>query len=246
MWRYKDKLCMMVSELTSWSSESSLELLLESSPEEMRSTSTTLLPGSSLEESTLTYMCVDHFILRVEEKTLPLHGGYRWSPPTWPLCACTASSLKGSRQYGLDGGWISLHANLNFFCKVTVRVWNFRDYFRNLRMGQPLKIIMALLRFVSSERIRGIPRITWWKIDLANSRRTRELPTSRSETNPNRSSREQAWTWMSKHINQSTHETRFILWFSLPQRLAYVHVVEEATKAKDHQNPLFSLTYHFG
>jgi hypothetical protein len=51
---------------------------------------------------------------------------------------------------------------------------------------------------------------------------------------------------MSKHINQSTHETRFILWFSSPQRLAYVHVVEEATKAKDHKDPLLSLTYHFG
>jgi hypothetical protein len=69
---------MMVSELASWSSESSSELLLESSPElfpesspeEMRSTSTTLLPGSSLEESTLTSMRVDRFFLRVEEKNL--------------------------------------------------------------------------------------------------------------------------------------------------------------------------------
>jgi hypothetical protein len=50
---------MMVSELASWSSESSPELLPESSPEllleslqeEMRSTSTTLLPGSSLEDT---------------------------------------------------------------------------------------------------------------------------------------------------------------------------------------------------
>jgi hypothetical protein len=41
--------CVMVSELASWSSESSLELFPESSPEEMRSTSTTLLLGSSLE-----------------------------------------------------------------------------------------------------------------------------------------------------------------------------------------------------
>jgi hypothetical protein len=49
-------LCVMVSELASWSSESSPELLpesspellLESSPEEMWSTSTTLLPGSPL------------------------------------------------------------------------------------------------------------------------------------------------------------------------------------------------------
>jgi hypothetical protein len=39
----------------------------------------------------LTSMRVDHFFLRVEEKTLPLHGGRRWSPPTCPLCACTAS-----------------------------------------------------------------------------------------------------------------------------------------------------------
>jgi hypothetical protein len=74
--------CVMVSELASWSSElspdllpeSSPELLPESSPEEMMSTSTTFLPGSSLEDSTLTSMCVDRFFLRVEEKTLPLHG----------------------------------------------------------------------------------------------------------------------------------------------------------------------------
>jgi hypothetical protein len=92
--------CVMVSELASWSSvsspellpESSLELLPESLPEEMRSTSTTLLPGSSLEESVLTTIRVDRFFLRVEEKTLPLHGGHRWSPPTWPLRVCTASS----------------------------------------------------------------------------------------------------------------------------------------------------------
>jgi hypothetical protein len=50
--------CVMVSELASWSSESSPELS-ESSPEllpeslleEMSSTSTTLLPGSSLEDT---------------------------------------------------------------------------------------------------------------------------------------------------------------------------------------------------
>jgi hypothetical protein len=67
--------CMMVSELASWSSESSPELLPESSPEllpessagEMRSTSTTLLPESSLEESTLKSMRVDHCFLHVEE-----------------------------------------------------------------------------------------------------------------------------------------------------------------------------------
>jgi hypothetical protein len=61
----------MVSELASWSSELSPELLPESSlkllPEEMRSTSTTLLPGSSLEESALTSMHVDRFFLRVQE-----------------------------------------------------------------------------------------------------------------------------------------------------------------------------------
>jgi hypothetical protein len=51
--------CVMVTELASWSSESSLELLPESSPEEKRSTSTTLLPGSSLEEFVLTSMRVD-------------------------------------------------------------------------------------------------------------------------------------------------------------------------------------------
>jgi hypothetical protein len=48
-------LCVMVSELASWSSELSPELLPEllpeSLPEEMRSTSTTLLPGSSLEDT---------------------------------------------------------------------------------------------------------------------------------------------------------------------------------------------------
>jgi hypothetical protein len=76
--------CMMVSELVSWSSESSPELLLElslkllpessmellpeSSLEEMRFTSTTLLPGSLLEESALTSMHVDCFFLRVDEK----------------------------------------------------------------------------------------------------------------------------------------------------------------------------------
>jgi hypothetical protein len=84
--------CMMVSELASCSSESSPELLPESSPEEMRSTSTTLLPGASLEESALTSMHVDRFFLRVEEKNLPLYGECRWSPPTWPLLACTTSS----------------------------------------------------------------------------------------------------------------------------------------------------------
>jgi hypothetical protein len=72
----EDVSCVMVSELASWSSESSSELLLESSPEllpesspeEMRSTSTTLLPGSSLEEPALASMRVDRFFLRVEEK----------------------------------------------------------------------------------------------------------------------------------------------------------------------------------
>jgi hypothetical protein len=90
--------CVMVSELASWSSESSLELLPESSPEEMRSTSTTLLLGSSLEESVLTSMRVDRFFLRVEEKTLPLHGGRRWSLSTWPLRACTAFFPKPTKN----------------------------------------------------------------------------------------------------------------------------------------------------
>jgi hypothetical protein len=47
---------------------------------------------SSLEDSALTSMRVDRFFLRVEEKTLPLHGGRRWSLLTWPLRTCTASS----------------------------------------------------------------------------------------------------------------------------------------------------------
>jgi hypothetical protein len=72
----KDKSCMMVSELASWSSDSSPELLLESSPEllpessleEMRST-TTILPGSLPEESALTSMRIYRFFLRVEDKT---------------------------------------------------------------------------------------------------------------------------------------------------------------------------------
>jgi hypothetical protein len=44
------------------------KLLPESSLEEMRSTSTTLLHGSSLEESALTSMRVDRFFLRVQGK----------------------------------------------------------------------------------------------------------------------------------------------------------------------------------
>jgi hypothetical protein len=67
-------------------------LLPESPQEKMRSTSTTLLPGSLLEKSVLTSMRVDRFFLRTEgKKTLPLHGGRRRSPPTWPLRACMAS-----------------------------------------------------------------------------------------------------------------------------------------------------------
>jgi hypothetical protein len=77
--------CVMVSELASWSSELSPELLPESSPEllsessleEMRSTSTTLLPGSSLEESALTSMRVTASPFALRKKTLPLHGGHR-------------------------------------------------------------------------------------------------------------------------------------------------------------------------
>jgi hypothetical protein len=55
--------CMMVSELASWSLESSSELLPESSPEEMGSTNTTILPGR------------------------------RWRSPHSPQCAWTASTF---------------------------------------------------------------------------------------------------------------------------------------------------------
>jgi hypothetical protein len=83
MCRYKEKSCVMVSELASWSSESSSELLPESSPEllpesspellpqsspEKNRSTTTLLLGSSPEESALTTMRVDRFFLHVEEK----------------------------------------------------------------------------------------------------------------------------------------------------------------------------------
>jgi hypothetical protein len=67
----------------------------------MRSTSTTLLLGSSLEESTLTSMHMDHFFIHVEEKTLPLHGCCQWSLPTWPLGACTASSPGSTKNWPL-------------------------------------------------------------------------------------------------------------------------------------------------
>jgi hypothetical protein len=85
--------CVMVSELASWSSESSPELLPESSPEllpesspeEMTSTSATLLPGLSLEESTLTSMHVDCFFLRVEE-TNP-------ASPWWASLECANLTL---------------------------------------------------------------------------------------------------------------------------------------------------------
>jgi hypothetical protein len=45
-----------------------------------------------LEKYALTSMCVDRFFLRVEEKNLTSPYGRRWSLPTWPLHACTASS----------------------------------------------------------------------------------------------------------------------------------------------------------
>jgi hypothetical protein len=38
-------------------------------------------------------MRMDHFFLRVEETNPASHGGRRWSLPTWPLRACTFSSL---------------------------------------------------------------------------------------------------------------------------------------------------------
>jgi hypothetical protein len=66
----------------------------------MRST-TTLLLGSSLEEFALTLMRVDRFFLCIEVKNLPLHGGCRWSLPTWPLRACTASSPGPSKNLPL-------------------------------------------------------------------------------------------------------------------------------------------------
>jgi hypothetical protein len=80
----------MVSELASWSSESSPELLSESSPEEMRSTSTTLLLGSSLEESALTSMHVDRFFLWVEEKNP--------ASPWW--ASLESANLALARVYG--------------------------------------------------------------------------------------------------------------------------------------------------
>jgi hypothetical protein len=92
--------CVTVSELASWSLESSpellpkslSELLQESSPEEMRSTSTTLLPGChcSSPHSPQCAWTASSFVLR--KKTLPHHDGCRWSLPTWTLRACTASS----------------------------------------------------------------------------------------------------------------------------------------------------------
>jgi hypothetical protein len=90
--------CVMVSELASWSLESSLELLLESSPEflpesfseEMRSTSTTLLPELSLEKSALTSMRVDRFFLRVEEK----------NPPSPWMASLESTNLSLARVYG--------------------------------------------------------------------------------------------------------------------------------------------------
>jgi hypothetical protein len=46
-------------------------------------------------------MRVDRFFLRVEEKSLPLHGRCRWSPPIWPLRACTASSSRPTKNQPL-------------------------------------------------------------------------------------------------------------------------------------------------
>jgi hypothetical protein len=92
----------MLSELASWSSQSLPELLLESSPEEMRST-TTLLPGSLLEQSVLTSMHVDRFFLRVVKK--PCHsmasvaGVHQLSP-----CTCVRLPPLGRRRIGLFHG----------------------------------------------------------------------------------------------------------------------------------------------
>jgi hypothetical protein len=82
--------CVMVFELASWSLESSLKLLPGSSPEEMRSTTTTLLPGSSLEESALTSISVDRFFLCVEEKNP--------ASPWW--VALESANLAHARVYG--------------------------------------------------------------------------------------------------------------------------------------------------
>jgi hypothetical protein len=46
-------------------------------------------------------MRIDRFFPRVEEKTLPLHGGYHWSRPTWPLRAYTASSPGPTKNWSL-------------------------------------------------------------------------------------------------------------------------------------------------
>jgi hypothetical protein len=43
-------------------------------------------------------MRVDRFFLRVG-KNLPPHGGHRWSPPTWHLCACMASSHGSTKNW---------------------------------------------------------------------------------------------------------------------------------------------------
>jgi hypothetical protein len=103
--------CVMVSELDSWSSESSPELLPESSsellpeslPEDMRSTSTTLLPVSSLEESALTSMRMDRFFLRAEEKTCLSMAGVARVRQLGP-CMRVRLPPPGRRRTGLFHG----------------------------------------------------------------------------------------------------------------------------------------------
>jgi hypothetical protein len=46
-----------------------------------------------------------------------------------------------------------LDTNLNFLCRKTVKVRNLRDYFQNLRMRQPLRINLELLRTIRTEQI---------------------------------------------------------------------------------------------
>jgi hypothetical protein len=61
-------------------------------------------------------------------------------------------TLKGSRQNGLEGGWIGLHTEFKLFLrKNTVRLRNLRDYSRNLRTRQPPRINSELPTTVRTE-----------------------------------------------------------------------------------------------
>jgi hypothetical protein len=81
-------------------------------------------------------------------------------------CTISFADVEAERDRGnmaSRGGWIGLHTNLNFFCRQTVRVRNFWDYFQNLRTRQPPRIISELLRTVRTEQIWRKLRITWRK-----------------------------------------------------------------------------------